>query len=190
MLKIVHTPNKVLTTPAKPVKEINQEVRRLIAEMKHILFSQKNPEGVGLAAPQVGALWSIFIIKPEPNSKIEVFINPKILKRETCNAKPASQKTRRVTQENAKNKEKKENSLEGCLSIPRIWSAVRRADKIHLEYQTVDAEKKTAWFKGFKAVIIQHEADHLQGILFTQRAVEQNAALFEEKDKQLVKMNF
>jgi peptide deformylase len=80
--------------------------------------------------------------------------------------------------------------LEGCLSIPRIWGPVKRANRVLLEYQDLSGEKKTEWFTGFRATIVLHEVDHLQGVLFTQRAIEQNSALYEERDGELERMKY
>lgn len=172
MLKIVTTPNSILTTPSKKVKKIDNNIKNLVEEMKKTLVTQKDPEGVGLAAPQVGVNLSLFIIKPNKKSPIEVFINPKILK----------------TEESQKKSKKKEKriKLEGCLSIPKIWGKVQRKNKILVQYQDLNGNIKTEWFSGFKAIIIQHEIDHLQGILFTQRALNQKQRLFQEKDGKLM----
>lgn len=175
MLKIVSVPNKVLTTPVKPVTKFDSALKKLILQMEETLIAQVDPEGVGLAAPQVGVNLSLFIMRKSPNSDTEVFINPKILE---------------VDQEPAPKKKDKNVQLEGCLSIPRIWSPIDRPQKIHIEYQTIDGEKKDIWLKGLKAVIVQHEIDHLNGILFTQRAVEQSMPLYEEKDDDLKKIEF
>lgn len=182
MLKIVSVPNEVLSNPTLPVQAIDQGIVDLIAEMKKTLISHKDPKGVGLAANQVGKNLSLFIIKPTDKSAIRVFINPKILK---------------VVEEKVKkNKDKKKLKkkpvrLEGCLSIPRIWGPVKRADKVLLEYQDLDSEKvKQDWFSGFEATIIQHEVDHLQGIVFTQRSMEQNGMLYKEENDELIPIEF
>ena len=179
MLKIVTVPNIVLNTPVKPVSQIDDKIRRLVKDMEEALVVQKDPEGVGLAAPQVDVSLSLFIIKPKKGSRIEAFINPRIVK--TLDA--PRKKTLRP-------KKRKGVPLEGCLSIPRIWGPIKRAKKILLEYQTLEGVKKTEWFSGFKAVIIEHEMDHLQGILFTQRAIEQKHQLYEEQDGELVKCEY
>ena len=180
MLKIVTTPNNILTQPAKPVLKIDEKIIKLISDMEETLVAQKDPEGVGLAAPQVEVDLSIFIIKPTPDDEVEVFVNPKIIKQETLSSKPKI----------ATKKGKKESKvkLEGCLSIPKIWGPIKRAEKILLEYENIKGEKKSEWFEGFKATIIQHEVDHLQGVLFTQRSVEQNKPIYEEKGEELVKI--
>jgi peptide deformylase len=76
------------------------------------------------------------------------------------------------------------------LSIPRIWSPVFRSKKITLAYQDITGKSYEKEFRKFDAIIIQHEVDHLQGILFTQRAVEQNVPLFEEKGDDLKRIEF
>lgn len=176
MLKIVVVPNPVLTSPAKRIDAIDEKIKKLVYNMEEVLIAQVDPQGVGLAAPQVGESLRLFIIKPSPKSPTEVFINPKILEIVTVNRKPSTVK------------KKNKNKLEGCLSIPRIWGPVKRPSKIKLEYQDLTGERKTAWFTGLKSIIVQHEVDHLQGILFTQRALEQNTQLYEEKDGEFVKI--
>ncbi len=183
MLKIVTVPNVVLTIPSKLVDSFDGKLQELVKDMEHTLNTQVDPQGVGLAAPQVGVGLSLFIIKPSAKSKISVFVNPKILEMEEKKSF-----TTRVKKD-AKGKKEKHH-LEGCLSIPRIWAAVKRTKKLLLAYQTFNGEKKTEWFTSFKAVIIQHEIDHLNGILFTQRALEQKNQLYEEKKGKLVKLEY
>ena len=171
VLPIVKIPNKVLTTPTKPVTKIDSKIQKLIVDMEETLQVQKDPEGVGLAATQVGSGISLFIMKASENQGLRVFINPEILQVE--------EKTQKTVEK------KDKSSLEGCLSIDRIWSPIRRPQKILVKYQNELGEQKEEWFKGFNAVIIQHEVDHLHGILFTQRALEQNKKIFKEIDGDL-----
>jgi len=178
MLKIVHAPHPILSQKTKPVKKIDNKIKKLIEEMKKTLLAQKDPPGVGLAANQVGVDLSLFIMKPTKKSPISVFINPKILK--TVFEKEKSSK-----------KKRKAVKLEGCLSVPKIWGSVQRPTKVLLEYQTLDGsfEKKQSWFSGFEAIIIEHEVDHLNGLLFTQRALEQKQPLYEEKNDELKRID-
>ncbi len=171
VLPIVKIPNKVLTTKTKPVKKIDGKIKKLIQDMEETLVAQTDPEGVGLAATQVGLGISLFIMKPSKTAPARAFINPQI------------KEVIAETQGKAEKKDK--SSLEGCLSIDRIWSPIRRPQKVLLEYQTVEGTHKEEWFKGFDAVIVQHEVDHLEGILFTQRALEQNKKIFKETDGEL-----
>lgn len=80
MLKIVHVPHPILSTPTVKVTNIDSKIKKLVRDMKKTLESQVDPQGVGLAAPQVGLNLAIFIMKPSPKAKIEVCINPVILK--------------------------------------------------------------------------------------------------------------
>ncbi len=176
MLKIVNVPNPILTIPVKPILNFDQVLLKLVKEMGKTLEAQVDPPGVGLAAPQINKNLALFIIKPTPTAKIEVFINPKIIKLETL--QPVNTLTKNKTR----------TKLEGCLSIPRIWGPVKRADKVQLEYQNLSGKTLTEWFSGFKAVIIQHEVDHLNGVLFTHRSLEQKGPLYEEEDGELKKI--
>lgn len=177
MLKIIQAPNPILFQKTKEVKKIDNKIKKLIEEMKRILLAQKDPPGVGLAANQVGVALSVFIMKPTKKSPISVFINPKILKKV-------------FEKEDSSQKKKKAIKLEGCLSVPKIWGSVQRPIKVLLEYQTLDSgfKKKQSWFSGFEAIIIEHEVDHLNGLLFTQRALEQKQSLYEEKNEKLKKI--
>ncbi len=169
MLKIVQSPATVLNTAAEAVTQFDSAIQTLVQEMEETLLAQTDPEGVGLAAPQVGISKAIFIMKSAPEAKTEICINPHIV---------ASEESPNPT-----SKPKKNTPLEGCLSIPRIWSPVKRAKRVQLAYQDTKGKKITKWYSGFKATIVQHEVDHLQGVLFTQRALEQKTPLYEEKKK-------
>lgn len=184
-LKLVHVPSSVLTTPVKEVPVVDQKIRNLVYDMEELLISQIDPQGVGLAAPQVGRDLAIFIIKPSLKSETEVFINPKIImiEEELKEKKPS---TMTDTEEDIEENDK----LEGCLSIPHVWGPVRRPSRVQVQYQDLAGEMKTKWFSGFKAIIVQHEMDHLKGILFTRRALEQKTSLYEEKDGDLKKLEY
>lgn len=164
MVKIIAAPNDILSQKAARVIKINKEISSTLSDMKTALLSAKDPEGVGLAAPQIGKSLSIFLIRPTPKSVIKVFINPKILSEE----------------EKSKAKRGKgPTKLEGCLSLPGIWGEVKRKSAITLSYMDVKGNMHTDIFKGFVATIIQHEIDHLNGILFTKRVLEQNGTLYK-----------
>jgi len=178
MLKIVCVPNAILTSSVKPVKKIDEKIKDLVNKMEETLTAQDNPPGVGLAGPQVGVNLAIFIIKPTPKSSTKVFINPKIIK---------------IAKHQPPDTKHKDIKLEGCLSIPHIWGPVNRASRVLLEYQDLTSSTsgvERRWFQGFEAIIIQHEMDHLSGVLFTQRSIEQNLPLYEEKNGELEKMDY
>lgn len=170
-MKIVQAPNTVLSTVAKPVGKIDKNIKILLKKMEEALLAASDPEGVGLAAPQIGKSLRIFLIKEDPESKLKIFINPKI---EKLNNK---QKTRNKKQE-TKNKDKGVQ-LEGCLSLKDIWGVVKRYDEVILSYQDESGTKHKKTFDGFLATIIQHEMDHLEGILFPKRVLEGNQKLYK-----------
>lgn len=180
MLKIVTVPNAVLTNPTQKVKTITPKVRRLVEEMKKTLVSQRDPEGVGLAATQVGESLSIFIMRPTLKGEISVYINPE--------ARPVQSDDIISTSKTLKARKSKQSKMEGCLSIPRIWAPLKRKGRIQLDYEDLDGVKHSKDFEGFEAIIVAHEVDHLNGILFTQRCLEQGVTLYEEDGDELVAM--
>ena len=171
MSEIVTAPNNVLAKKAKPVGKVNKNILNIIEDMKVSLLSATDPIGVGLAAPQIGRSLQIFITKPTIESKISVFINPKIILLEKTVLK--------------KKESKKYTKLEGCLSLPSVWGEVKRSSSLTLEYINTKGKKRTSIFKGFMAIIIQHEIDHLNGVLFPKRVLEQAGTLYKsEKNKE------
>lgn len=169
MVKIVIAPNNILIQKAKKIDGIDKEILKIISDMKQALLSAEDPEGVGLAAPQIGKSLSIFVMKPTPKSIIKVFINPEILREE---------------EKNDIKKKKGPTKLEGCLSLPNIWGEVKRSSAVALIYRDEKYISHTSIFKGFVATIIQHEIDHLNGIIFTKRVLEQDGTLYKSgKDK-------
>lgn len=138
----------------KPAEEIEQtpELKQLIADMYETLTQA---EGVGLAAPQVGKPWRLFIVDgtevaddyPECKDFKRVFINPELLEEseETC------------------------TYSEGCLSLPGISENVVRPVSVKMRYLDEDFVEHVEEFTGFCARIIQHEYDHLEAHVFTDR---------------------
>lgn len=169
MLSIVQAPNEILRTSAKPANIPVEKLNKILEEMKKILVSQKDPEGVGLAANQVGLPYKIFLARFETkkNAPVFTFINPEILEHS----------------EELQPDEKK-GPLEGCLSLPKYYGVVKRWKWVKLKYQTVDDDTSNlkfqiSNFEGFPATVIQHEMDHLNGKIFVERILEQDGKLFK-----------
>ncbi|GIW66246.1 MAG: peptide deformylase [Candidatus Parcubacteria bacterium] len=141
---ILTYPNRFLKIKTKGVFEFNKDLIKIINEMKKIMVEY---QGVGLAANQIGLDLSLFIAKPK--EKFYVFINPNIISYED-----------------------EEIKEEGCLSIPHKWGLVKRFKRIKVEYQDIKGKKKKSNFSGLLSHIIQHEVDHLNGILFIDKAIE------------------
>lgn len=175
MYQIVVTPNPILIGKSKKVLHFDKKLHDVLESMQGTLLATTDPVGVGLAAPQVGLALKIFQTKPNPKSPVTSYINPEIIK---DNSKtPETVKIR--------GSKKKGKLLEGCLSIPNIWGHVTRKREVALVWQDEHGKKHTKIFKGFPAVIIQHEMDHLEGVLFTKHVVEQNEKLYKSsKDEE------
>ena len=143
ILDIRHYGDPILRDHARPIKEINDEVRQLAADM---IATMVNGDGVGLAANQVGQLKRLVVV--DIGQGPMVFINPKIL-----------------------DKSKKRETLEeGCLSLPGLSIKVRRPCKINLEYfQLSDGKRMKLSTEGILARVILHEIDHLDGVLLTDK---------------------
>lgn len=176
MLKIVTTPNPILVNKAKPVERFDKKLTQTIKEMSKTLDATTDPVGVGLAAPQVGISKRIFLSKPEENGETHVFINPEIINESKEEKVPDFINSKKV--ESKKPKKSKGKLLEGCLSIPNIWGNVSRKKEVKLRYQDLQGNEHVEIFKGFPAIIVQHELDHLNGILFTKHVMEQREQLY------------
>lgn len=161
MKPIVFVPDTVLTHPAKSITEYDKKLEILVRQLHDTLKKADNPKGVGLAAPQIGEPYRAFVTRPTEKARIRTFINPEIL---------------RMTGETLNPHEKR---LEGCLSIPNVWGKVIRAESVTLSYTDESGNARTDDFNGFLATIIQHETDHVNGILFTQRVLEQKGKLYK-----------
>lgn len=170
MLRIIQAPQPVLGSISKPIGKIDKDIKNLILEMTDLLLHAKDPEGVGLAAPQIGKSLQLFIIKESKKDPLLVFINPKLtIPRGVVLPK----------NETDSEKEDQEVKLEGCLSLQDIWGIVHRYPEVELTYLDENGINQTKRFDGFLATIIQHEYDHLQGILFPRRVLEQKGQLYK-----------
>jgi len=176
-MKIVQVPHSVLLKKVKPVLKIDRKLETIVRNMINVLEKEKDPEGVGLAANQVGLSISLFIMKATKKAPVTVCINPEILSLEKIPAVKKEKSAAKKTGTRAR--------LEGCLSIPRLWGYVQRSPKAHLRFTDISGKVHEKAFTGFEAVIVQHEMDHLEGMVFTQRVIEQKRKLYKEIDGEL-----
>lgn len=167
--KIVQSGEKKLRLVSKPVEKIDKKTIKLIQDLKDTLSVQTDPEGVGLAAPQIGVNLRVFYTKYKDFEK--VVINPEIIEISEVKEKKSKAKTK-------SNKSKKE-ILEGCLSLPHYYGPLQRPSSIKLKYMNEAGESLTETITGFNAQIIFHEIDHLNGILFVDRLLEQGQSLYK-----------
>lgn len=152
LLALRYLGDPILRQKAQPIEEITEEIR---AFAENLVYSMVHYDGVGLAATQVGKLLRIFVIRDEvilPDGSYrfgapEILINPVITE--------PSQETSVMT--------------EGCLSIPGLHCDVTRPASIHVRYQKLDGSMIEERVSGFRARVMMHENDHLNGVLYIDR---------------------
>lgn len=181
MYKLVTTPNEILNQVSKPVGKFDKNLSEILSAMEETLLNTSDPIGVGLAAPQVGLSLRIFQMRPDEKSQIRSFINPTILSisDEPNSYTTQSGKKKKAIEEGKIPPPQGKRLLEGCLSIPNIWGYVQRRKEVKLSFQDKEGKSYEEVFTGFPAIIIQHEMDHLNGILFTKHVMEQKEKLFK-----------
>ena len=154
-MEIVKAPSGVLRQKAKSVSKVTPDLLKIVAQMSKLASNFKDPEGVGLAAPQINLSQRFFIAKF--GKTFTAFFNPKIL---------------------SYAKEVKVN-LEGCLSIPDYYGEVTRPKRITVNYTDIFGKPVTKNLTGTRAMIFQHECDHLEGKLFIDYVLSQKGRLFK-----------
>lgn len=144
-LTIINYPNKVLRAKAKPVSKITAEVKAVAVKMLELMHQAP---GVGLAAPQVGLSWRLFVACPTGQAEDDrVFINPVL-------TRPSRTLSERE---------------EGCLSLPGITGLVRRPKTITVTATDLEGQEFTLTSDDLPACVWQHETDHLDGVLILDR---------------------
>jgi peptide deformylase len=143
-LEIITVGHPTLYLIAEPVDTLDFEDQDFQDLIDNMILTMKKARGVGLAAPQVNVSKRLFVMKPSSFKKAEAIINPILTYIESAG---------------------KKMSKEGCLSIPGKSFNVERYKKLHMTYQDRDGDYKTETARGFRAIVIQHEYDHLNGNL-------------------------
>lgn len=148
ILQILHHPNGILETRCDRVISFDKELHRLLDNMYETMVSE---DGVGLAAPQVGIISQIAIVDTGERGKSELFelINPEIIK-----------------------KKGNKIDIEGCLSFPGVYGKVPRAQMVTVKANDRYGNEYILQAEDYLARAIQHEIDHLQGVLFTSKVIE------------------
>lgn len=159
-LELRYLGDRVLRQPAKRVAKVDQEIRQLVRQMLQTMYSA---DGIGLAAPQVAVQKQLIVIDCEPDNPANpplILINPTIkqLSRDVGVAE------------------------EGCLSIPGVYMDVLRPELVEIAYKDEYGRPQTLKAKELLSRCIQHEIDHLNGVLFVDR-VENTLALTAELSK-------
>jgi peptide deformylase len=173
-MKVLVTPDPFLRLVAKPVLRYDKKLAKQVSDMVQTLQSAKDPEGVGLAATQVGLDKRLFIVTL--NGRPEIFINPEI----------TSQSTAMLSDIHTKEKDR---WLEGCLSIVDIWGFVDRPYSIKIKYLTPENGQLVTREREFldtESAYVQHENDHLNGVLFTDHILRQGGQIFKQTKNGLI----
>jgi peptide deformylase len=140
-LEILSFPDPRLRIKAKPVENFDAALLRLVSDMKETMYTEN---GIGLAATQVNVHTQLLVLDvSNTRDQLRVYINPQLMQQdgtETCE--------------------------EGCLSVPGIFAEISRAKRIRVKAQNPDGTYFEETLEGLHAVCLQHEMDHLEGILF------------------------
>jgi len=154
-MKVIQLGNETLRQKAVPVEDINDDIRLLVREM---FETMEREDGIGLAAPQVDKSIRLFVVRADDGIE-RTFINPQII--------ATSQET--------------ESYEEGCLSIPKTYEDVIRPSAITVQAKNERGRRFTLEADGLLARVIQHEYDHLEGILFIDRIKADKKEKIEQK---------
>lgn len=167
---IIVVPNPILRAKSMPV-DFNKDlklIKKLVADLEETLEKKERPKGVGLSSPQIGKNLRVFstLLPASANedgqgrptdaekdlAKLATYINPEIIE---------------SSKERTFGPDPEDPILEGCLSIPKLYGPVPRFTWVKLRYTSPQQEVFENTFHGFYARVIQHEYDHLEGVLFT-----------------------
>ena len=153
---VVTEGDEILRKKCREVTEITDRIKETMEDMQQTM---RHHMGVGIAGPQIGVMRRMFVAEPEPG-RVYFMINPVILDQSGS-----------------------QTDDEGCLSVPGMIGKVERPDHIKIEALDLDGKKQVYEFDGFDARVMCHEYDHLDGILYIDKATDIRDA-FEEEDEE------
>lgn len=158
-MQIVQYGHPVLRWKSKPIQAINDELRSIVREMFELMYAAK---GIGLAANQVALPYRLFVVNvtadPEQKDEEFVFLNPRIRRRKGA-----------------------ASGEEGCLSLPGMYANVDRAEEVVIEAFDLSGEGFEMDLDDLPARVVQHESDHLDGVLFVDRLAPEERLKLEPK---------
>ena len=140
---VVKEGDPILRKKCREITEVNDHIRMTMEDM---LETMRAEMGVGIAGPQVGVMRRMFVAEPEPD-RVYFMINPEITEKEGT-----------------------QTGDEACLSVPGLCGTVERPEKIKITALDLDGNRQEYEFEGFDAVVMCHEYDHLDGVLYTDKA--------------------
>jgi peptide deformylase len=161
--EVLLVPDARLKQACAEVEDFDDALRELICDLEDTRAA--SPGCVGIAAPQIGAMQRVAIVDTSGHKKFgaqssgyKVLVNPVITRREG-----------------------ERLGREGCLSLPDFTANVKRAMRVSVEYSTPEGERETFTVEDFEAVVVQHEIDHLNGVLFLDRVANLATDVFARK---------
>ncbi len=166
-LKILEYPDKKLREKSKQVEKFDDSLHRLLDAMNPIMI---NTNGIGLAAIQVGVAKNILILNipdedgEQPNENLIEIMNPILT-----------------------NQQGETTYQEGCLSVPSFYEDIDRYETVSVSYQDRDGNTCSLEADGLLSIAIQHECDHLNGILFIDKLISSRRRKFEKEYKKMIK---
>lgn len=160
--KILRSTDSKLRLKSRPIAQIDKRVAKLVQDLKDTLAVQKSPEGVGLAAPQIGINLRVFLASYKKFKRI--VINPEILKE---------------SKSKVRTKDSEGEILEGCLSVPNYYGPLKRSVSVKVKYLNEKGEEVIEEFRNFEAQVILHEIDHLNGVLFIDHILKEKRPLYK-----------
>ena len=155
--KVVIEGDDILRKKCREVGQVTDRIRETMEDMKETMRAEM---GVGIAAPQIGVMRRMFVAEPEPD-RVYNMIDPVIL------AKSGSQL-----------------GDEGCLSVPGMIGTVERPDYIKIEATDLEGNRKVYEFRDFDARVMCHEYDHLDGILYIDKATDIRDAIADQEPEE------
>ncbi len=163
--EILLVPDARLKTLCAPVERFDDELKRLIEDLTDTM--RAGPGSVGVAAPQIGEMVRVAVVDTSSHRKFGpqsqgffALVNPRIVARGG-----------------------ERSGREGCMSLPDFTANVRRFQSVTMSFQDVEGEEHTVECEDFEAVAMQHEIDHLDGILFLDRVANLQTDVFARKGK-------
>lgn len=160
---VLLVPDPRLKQPCPPVERFDQALRDLVRDLEETRVASAGC--VGIAAPQIGAMWRVVIVDTGGHKKHgavsqghQVLVNPKLIESEGASV-----------------------GREGCLSLPDFTANVRRFERVVVEFQDESGGEQRIEARDFEAVVLQHELDHLDGILFLDRVANLQTDVFPRK---------
>lgn len=160
--EILIWPDPVLKKKSKPVAKVDDSLRALVKDMFETMYAA---DGVGLAAPQIGVLQRVIVLDTSPRqegAKPLAMINPEII-----------------------GMEGKTTYTEGCLSIPGEAEDVDRAERVTVKYLDVEGQEQTLACEGLLSIAVQHETDHLDGIVYVDHVSSLKRELIRKRMKRV-----